>query len=258
MAVNNYKDKGSIIKFGGGSLVAMPVLDSGLPINSITISAISKADPAVVSTSDTGTLQNGDTVLIDDGGEMVEVNDRQFTVASLIADTSFALSGEDSQLHTTYVSGGVAIETNTYDLGYINDSGLRFETEIEDTPDETGQVINSIEGNDTVKFEGIFMQSSKDLLDFIRDNTINIFYRLYYKATPTAALNGLTQELFVGIAKLKRMMDVKANTKRSPFEFTLLQNESAIAVDEPDVVFSSVRATDVTIAANEYYNITET
>ncbi len=257
MAINNYKDKGSIIKFGGGSLVLMVVNDAGGSVNSITIDGISKASDAVVTASDTGTLENGDTILIVGAGGMVEVNDLQFTVSALIANTSFELSGIDSSLYTTFTSGGTAEETNTYDLGYINDTGLRFETETEDTPDETGQVINSLEGIDTVKLEGIFMQTGKDLLDFIRDNTINVFYRVYYKATPTAALNGLTQELFIGIAKLERMMDVKANTKRCPFIFTILKNEAAISVDEPDVVFSSVRATDVTIAAEKYYFISE-
>ena len=183
MAVNNYKDKGSIIKFGGGSLVVMPVTDAGLPINIVTITGISKASDAVVSTSDTGTLANGDTVLIADVGGMIEVNDLQFTVSALIADTSFELSGIDSSLYTTYTSGGTAEESNTYDLGYINDTGIRFETEVEDVPDETGQTINSLEGIDTVKLEGIFMQTSKDLLDFLRDNTINVFYRVYYKGT---------------------------------------------------------------------------
>ena len=258
MATNNFKDKGNIIKFGGGVLKLMPVTDAGLPINVITIDGITKADPAVVGAGNTGTLENGDIVLIVGAGGMVEVNDRIFTVANLSADTSFELEGEDSSLHTTFTSGGTAEESNTYDLGYINDSGIRFETESEDIPDETGQTINSVEGIDTVCLEGIFMQSGKNLLDFLRDNTINQYYRVYYKATPTAALNGNTQELFIGIAKLVRMMDVKANTKRCPFEFKILQNLVAITVQEPDVVFSSVRATDVTIAAEEYYHITET
>ncbi len=258
MATNDFKDKGQIIKFGGGILKLMPVTDAGLPINVITIDGITKADPAVVGTGDTGTLENGDIVMIVGAGGMIEVNDRIFTVANLNADTSFELEGEDSSLHTTFTSGGTAEETNTYDLGYINDTGLRFETEVEDIPDETGQTINTTEGVDTVKLEGMFMQSGKNLLDFLRDNTVNQYYRVYYKATPTAALNGNTQELFIGIAKLQRMMDVKANTKRCPFEFTVLENATAIVVDEPDVAFGSVRATDVTIAANEYYHITET
>ena len=151
----------------------------------------------------------------------------------------------------TYTSG------DTTDLGYINDTGLRFETETEDIPDETGQVVTSLEGNDTVKLEGIFMQSNKDVLDFLRDDTVGKFYQVYYKATPTAALNGLTQELFVGIAKLKRMFDVKANTKRIPFEFTLLKNEAQIDIASPDSVYGSIETSTVNILAEKYYAITE-
>ena len=180
MAVNNYKDKGSVIKFGGGILKIRAVDDAG-----------------------------------------------------------------------TYTSG------NTTDLGYINDCGIRFETETEDIPDETGQLITSLEGVDTVKLEGIFMQTNKDVLDFIRDNTIGAFYQIYYKSTPTAALNGLTQEIFVGIAKLKRMFDVKANTKRMPFEFTILQNAAAIAITSPDSAYGSIETSTVNIAAEKYYQIVE-
>jgi len=258
MAVNNYKDKGSIIKFGGGVLKAMPVTDAGAHINTITITGITEAATAVASTSDTGTLEAGDSVMIEAVVDMIEVNDIVFTVGTVVTNTSFELSGIDSQGYTTYASGGTAKEVNSYDLGYINDTGLRFETETEDIPDETGQTINSVEGNDTVKLEGIFMQSSKNLLDFIRDNSVNVFYRLYYKASPTAGINGLTQELFVGIAKLQRMMDVKANTKRCPFEFTLLKNETAIVIAEPDVQLGAVTTTDATVGAEEYYIITET
>ena len=180
MAVNNYKDKGSVIKFGGGVLKMRAVDDAG-----------------------------------------------------------------------TYTSG------DTTDLGYINDCGLRFETETEDVPDETGQTVTSLEGNDTVKLEGIFMQSNKSVLDFLRDNTVGAYYQVYYKATPTAGLNGLTQELFIGIAKLKRMFDVKANTKRIPFEFTLLKNEAAISIASPDSVYGCVETDTVTITANKYYQIVE-
>ena len=257
MAVNNYKDKGSIIKFGGGVLKAMPVTDAGAHINTITITGISQAADGVVSTPDTGTLENGDSVMIEAVAGMTEVNDTVFTVGTLIANTSFKI-GVATSGYTPYSSGGTAKEVNSYDLGYINDTGLRFETETEDIPDETGQTINSVEGNDTVKLEGIFMQSSKNLLDFIRDNSVNVFYRLYYKASPTAGINVLTQELFVGIAKLQRMMDVKANTKRCPFEFTLLKNETAIVIAEPDVQLGAVKTTDATVGAEEYYIITET
>lgn len=73
------------------------------------------------------------------------------------------------------------------------------------------------ETDDTVKCEGIFMQTSKDLIEFLRDKTVGKYYQLYYKSSPTGQINGLTQEIFAGIVKIKRMIDVKANTKRIPF-----------------------------------------
>lgn len=67
MADYNYKDKGSIIKFGGGTLIVREVSDAGV-----------------------------------------------------------------------YTSG------DKYNLGYINDVGIKFETTIEDVKDETGATVASL------------------------------------------------------------------------------------------------------------------
>lgn len=145
-----------------------------------------------------------------------------------------------------------------FDLGYIQDCGIRFVTEEEDVPDETGQVVTTLPQNDVAKVEGIFMQTNKNMIDFLRDLTQNKFYQLYYKSSKTGDMNGLTQEIFIGIVKIKRQIEVKANTKRIPFEMTMLSNASAISITTPNSVYGSVRSATVTIGAGEYFHIAET
>jgi hypothetical protein len=71
----------------------------------ITITGITKANPAVVTA--TNTLSNGDIVTITGVVGMTEVNNRAF-VATAVSGTTFTLKGVDSTNYTTYGSGGVA------------------------------------------------------------------------------------------------------------------------------------------------------
>lgn len=259
MATYNYKDKGAVIKFGGGVLIVRPIGESG--VFTATITGISQASTAVVTYTDVdleSNLANGDQVLIIGVSGMTQVNDLVFTVANLnTGANTFELQGINSTGYTAYSSGGTIQKATTYNLGYINDSGLRFITEFEDIPDETGGTVISLEQPDVVKFEGMFMQTNKNMIDFLRDRTLGAFYEVYYKGTKTGGINALTQEYFLGIAKIKRTIDVKANTKRINFEFTVLKNESAITVQEPDQVYGSIAATDITIAADTYFTVVE-
>ncbi len=70
------------------------------------ISAITKANPAVVTAASHG-YSNGDHVWINDVGGMTELNGRRFTVANKTTNT-FELSGVNSSSYTTYTSGGTA------------------------------------------------------------------------------------------------------------------------------------------------------
>jgi hypothetical protein len=82
-------------------------VDSGLTYNApLTITAITKANPAVVTSTAHG-LANGDTVIISDVEGMTEVNTNIYTVAGVTANT-FQLSGINSTNFSTYVSGGAA------------------------------------------------------------------------------------------------------------------------------------------------------
>ena len=71
-----------------------------------SISAITKANPAVVTATSHG-YSNGDHVWINDVGGMTEVNGRRYTVANKTTNT-FELSGVDSSNYTTYTSSGTA------------------------------------------------------------------------------------------------------------------------------------------------------
>jgi Phage tail tube protein, TTP/Ubiquitin-activating enzyme E1 FCCH domain len=69
----------------------------------VTITAISKASPGVVSATGHG-FANGEYVLLSNIQGMLQVNNRIFRVASTAAGT-FALEGEDTTLFDTFSSG---------------------------------------------------------------------------------------------------------------------------------------------------------
>jgi hypothetical protein len=88
-----YKDRGSVLE------------------GDKTISAITKANPAVVTATSHG-YENGDEVVISGVGGMTEVNGKRFLVANKATNT-FELTDKDgtninSSTFTTYTSGGVS------------------------------------------------------------------------------------------------------------------------------------------------------
>jgi hypothetical protein len=83
------------------------------------ITAITAANPAVVTYSGSDTYANGDRIVITGVLGMTEVNNREFTVANVNAGANtFELSGINSSAYTTYTSGGTVAEilevTTTY------------------------------------------------------------------------------------------------------------------------------------------------
>jgi len=62
----------------------------------LAITGISQADPAVVTLGDTTGLTDGDVITISGVTTMTEVNGNSYTVANLVANTSFELAGIDS------------------------------------------------------------------------------------------------------------------------------------------------------------------
>lgn len=82
-------------------------LDSCLTYDApLTITAISKANPAVVTSTAHG-LSNGDSVLLSGIVGMTELNDIRVGIANVAANT-FELVGINSSAYTTYISGGQA------------------------------------------------------------------------------------------------------------------------------------------------------
>lgn len=86
-----------------------------------SITSITKANPAVVTYVGADTYANGDRVRIV-GGEMVELHNREFTVANLNAGANtFELSGVNSTAYTTYVAGGTVEEIYQITSPYTDD-----------------------------------------------------------------------------------------------------------------------------------------
>lgn len=88
--------------------------------NTLTITAITKANPAVVSYTGTDP-SNGQKVLFAAIGGMVELNNREGTIANVNAGANtFEISGVNSTNYTTYTSGGTASVIYTVVSPYQN------------------------------------------------------------------------------------------------------------------------------------------
>jgi len=84
------------------------------------ITGITKANPAVVTYAGADTYANGDRVLIAGVAGMVELNNREFTVANVNAGANtFELSGINSTGYTTYTSGGTISEIYEITTPYL-------------------------------------------------------------------------------------------------------------------------------------------
>jgi hypothetical protein len=92
----------------------------------LTISAITKANPAVVTYTGTDPV-NGSFVILPDIAGMVEIKNRVFRIASVDGTANtFALEGENSTNYTTFISGtavGVATFDSMTTVQDINASG---------------------------------------------------------------------------------------------------------------------------------------
>lgn len=103
---------GTVTMRRGGSPFAAFTLDTttGLatltPDSSATITAITKANPGVVTTSAPHGFSNGDEIWIESVVGMTQVNDLVFTIGGASGST-FNL-GVDTTAYSTYVSGGFA------------------------------------------------------------------------------------------------------------------------------------------------------
>ena len=152
---------------------------------------------------------------------------------------------------------GVYTSGDDFNLGYIQETSLKFEKPLEDIVDETGNVVKVLSGNASFVLTGIFMQSNTTLLDFLRDNTEATYYQVYYKMCPTGDLNALTQELFGAIAMIMPKFELASGTRRPPFEMRFLKNDAAITIASPDSVFGCIETDTVTIPIGKYWDIVD-
>jgi hypothetical protein len=88
-----------------------------------SITAITKANPAVVTTSAAHGLSNGDIVYLSGVGGMSQVNNLRFTVAG-VTSTTFQLSGINSSAYTTYTSGGLVERVQENDFLLYGENAL--------------------------------------------------------------------------------------------------------------------------------------
>lgn len=136
-------------------------------------------------------------------------------------------------------------------FGYIQESKLSDMTDEESIYDETGGQVTSLEGNRTVKFSGLFMQTDKDHIDFLKETVRGKFYHIYHSQ---GIVNGTTQEMLYGICSIKPQVEIASGTKRMPFEFTVLKNDAELTSVSTSGITGASAAT-ITVPASQYYAV---
>ena len=99
-----------------------------------TISGATQANPVVLTITGT-TLSNGDRIFVKDVAGMVELNNREFTVANKTTNT-IELSGVDGTGFTAYTSGGTAgkivedtttyTEAQVFELNFVQSADVLY------------------------------------------------------------------------------------------------------------------------------------
>jgi len=99
-----------------------------------TISGATQANPVVLTITGT-TLNNGDRIFVKDVAGMVELNNREFTVANKTTNT-IELSGVDGTGFTAYTSGGTAgkivedtttyTEAQVFELNFVQSADVLY------------------------------------------------------------------------------------------------------------------------------------
>ncbi len=101
------------------------------------ITAITKANPAVVTYTGSDTFANGDRIIIENVLGMTQVNNREFEVANVsTGSNTFELLGVNSTGYDTYTSGGTAAEiyeiesvfedTDVFDLKFVQSADVLY------------------------------------------------------------------------------------------------------------------------------------
>ena len=153
------------------------------------VSAISKANPAVVTTTVAHGLVTGDVVDIAAVVGMTEINGESRIIKVLTA-TTFEMTGLDSLLYTAYVSGGTARPYSFSDLCEItnfqpSDPGS---TQIDVTTvcSTAKEFVSGLsdEGTATMQFNYSPLDAGLAALNAIRDVGATDMFRLIVPGTP--------------------------------------------------------------------------
>jgi hypothetical protein len=103
---------------GGSDGILYGVADIG----GSDIGGMSQANPVMVTIPQTSLFTVGDAIRIQGVSGMVEVNNRNFTIGSLVTSppfTSFTLDGENGTGHTAYTSGGYVSKYRRVEAGEL-------------------------------------------------------------------------------------------------------------------------------------------
>jgi hypothetical protein len=97
-----------------------------------TITGATAANPVVLTTSATHSIDDGDTIYVEGVGGMTEINQLRFTAAS-VANTTISLSGINGTAYTTYTSGGYVQGADTLIYTDEEDAQLEYTRLVTDT-----------------------------------------------------------------------------------------------------------------------------
>lgn len=160
------------------------------------------------------------------------------------------LGGGDLQFKVVADNNQATLDVNTgmSNFGYLQESTL---TDQESNPDilrdETGAIVGILDGDITVEFTGLFMQTDKDLIDQIKALRGQFICLKYTMGKIVDAGVTKTQTLVIPCCKVVRNLEVKTGTKRPPFRFIALPVRQNCVVSNPSV----------TVPANDFYQIVE-
>ena len=116
-----------------------------------------------------------------------------------------------------------------------------------------GQKIANILDEKTPVISGNFMQSDKDLHDFLTSTVDGKFYRILVDMGKLS--NGKAQALLCGVCEFTPQFSITAGTRQPAYEIKIRSNDTAITEDSAAnlVNLMSEITTNITIGVGEYY-----
>ena len=155
------------------------------------------------------------------------------------------------------------VASSVYDLGYLQETTFRDSTPTTAIFDETGDQVQTEEGQREVVVEGVLQQTDKAALDIAKEARGKFFALYKYNGVK----NGKHQEVFFGLGKIDPAFEVKYMGGTTPFKFTAMKLSSAVTIAATLASaaptagggsWGSYTSVTVTIAAADYYTIVET